>query len=235
MGRTRYALRMPALADAEQKAWSEVAAATGATFAGTTLVRGSGARQVAEALVALGGSTVVAEEAVIDPDRADPPEDSVDTVVLLHAWASSDQVDAVARAATDWLRPGGWLLMAELDTSRLFGASPRLYPSAALYQMFPEVASRLRRRCADGIFLSKAAIRAGLDHKVGAWVDRPLAGYDSPSELVAAIEFGAWRGLEHLDADDYASLLTAVGDVARDEWPMIELEPWLVVGGASRV
>ena len=110
-----------------------------------------------------------------------------------------------------------------------------MYPSALLYQMFPDVGDRLRARCTSSIGLVTAAIRAGLNGKTTTSVDRPLGVYTSASEHGAAVEFGAWRGLEHLSADGYAQLLDAVGSIEIAEWPLVEVEPWIVVAGSSRV
>lgn len=223
------------LPTAEYTAWTRVAAATGAALRGTTLVRGPGAAQVGEALLRIGATTVIAEDTRIDDPTDDPPDDTVDSVVLLHAWPSPDQVDLAAKTAVGWLRPGGWLVLADLDIERLAGAPPTIYPSATLYRTFPAVQARLRQRCASAIGLVTAAVRAGLDGKASSSVDRPVGVYASRSELRAAIEFGAWRGLEHLSREEYAELLAAVTAVDVAAWPLLDTEPWMIVAGAARV
>jgi hypothetical protein len=226
---------MADLATSERRAWSAVAAATGAAYRGTALVRGPGATQVGEALLALGASTVIAEDTLVEDPAADPPEDTLDTVILLHAWPGPHRVDDAARAATGWLRPGGWLVLADLDMDQLRAAPPNRYPSAALYRMFPETGAKLQRRSATMIGLVTAAIRAGLEGKTSVGVDRPVGVYASPSELRAAIEFGVWRGLEDLAGGDYAAVVDSVEALNIGPWPIVELEPWVVVAGMSRV
>jgi hypothetical protein len=226
---------MPDLADIERAAWTALSAATGVSYRGTTLVRGPGAREVSEALLSLGSSTVIAEEAALDADHSDPPDDAVDTVILLHAWPAPDEAADAAKAATDWLRPGGWLVMADLDIKRLQGAPLRLYPSALLYQMFPSVREHLAARCTSAIGLVTSAVRAGLDGKVTTSIDRPLGVYASASEFRAAVEFGSWRGLEQLSGDDYGHLLDGIAAIDVGRWPLVEVEPWICVAGTARV
>ena len=226
---------MPDLARVEQDAWSNVAKMTGASFRGTSLVRGPGARAVGEALLALGSSTVIAEELVLDPDRVDPPDDVVDTVVLLHAWDGVAKVDAAARAATGWLRPGGWLVLADLDVDNLLSSRPEFYPSALLYQRFPATGAYLTSRSTSMVRLVTAAVRASLDGKASVGIERPVGVYSSPSELQAAVEFGAWRGLERLTQAEYAELMTAVSGISVAKWPLVETEPWVFVAGSARV
>jgi SAM-dependent methyltransferase len=226
---------MSELARVEQDAWTHVSSITGASFEGTSLVRGPGAPSVGEALLALGSTTVIAQELITDPDRTDPPDDVVDTVVLLHAWDGTDKVDEAAKAAVGWLKPGGWLVLADLAVDALVGAPPELYPSALLYQRFPATADYLATRSASAVRLATAAVRAGLDDKASAGIDRPVGAYNSPSEFEAAVEFGAWRGLDRLSRQQYAELVTAVGEIPIAEWPLVETEPWVVVAGSARV
>ncbi|NIV89316.1 MAG: hypothetical protein GWN35_21625, partial [Actinobacteria bacterium] len=168
----------------------------------------------------------------------DPTEfarnDSVDGVVMLHAWPSPSAVDRAAAIGAAWLRRGGTLVLAELDMARLRNATPSRYPAALLYTMYPEIAASLSVRSATSLQLAMAAVRAGLRDKTVMEIDRPVGVFRGPDEHRAGIEFGCWRGLEMLDAARYGPVVDAAATVGVGEWPLVELEPWIAVIGSAR-
>lgn len=226
---------MPDLASLEAEAWEPLLAGLGLPAAGRILVRGPGAAQVAAAwqLLGYGAAGVSTDEAPVRSDEP-APDGPHGIVALLHAWAEPRDVDAVAQTAARWVQPGGVLLLADLDVAGLRTEAPRRTPAALLYQMYPDVAERLAGRSPTRIQLVMAGIRAGLDDKWSGDVARPVGVYRDAAERRAAVEFGAWRGLEDLNADQYTSLLEAVDAVDPAEWPVVEKEPWIAVTGRVR-
>lgn len=226
---------MPDLVPLEAEAWAPVLTEVGAPSTGPVVVRGPGATQVGAAWRLLGyGSDGLTTDETPLPGNEPPPNGSAAMAVLLHAWLQPRDVDVVTQRAARSVRPGGLLLLADLDLAGLRSDSARRTPAAAFYQMHPEVADRLARRSPTRTQLVMAGIRAGLDDKRSADVARPVGVYRDPSERRAAIEFGVWRGLEDLDADAYARVLDAVDSVDPAEWPLVEREPWMVVTGRVR-
>jgi hypothetical protein len=219
----------------EAEAWKSLLLGLEAPVAGPVIVRGPGAAQVGAAwrLLGYGADGLTADEAVLHGDES-AGDGTVAMAALLHAWPRPRDIDAVAQRAARWVRPGGLLLLADLDVAALRSESPRRTPAALLYQKHPEVAARLAGRSPTRIQLVMAGIRAGLDDKHAGDVQRPVGVYDDPSERRAAVEFGVWRGLEDLGAEAYARLLEAVDAVEPDEWPLVEREPWMVVTGRVR-
>jgi hypothetical protein len=219
----------------EAEAWASALLQLNVPEGGSVIVRGPGAGQVGAAwrLLGYGGRSLVANDTPVHPDD-DTQAAAADVVALLHAWPEPRTVDVTAQAAARWVRPGGVLMLAELDVVALRNDVPRRTPAALLYQMHPEVAERLAALSPTRIQLVMAGIRAGLDDKLVIDVARPVGVYRDSSERRAAVEFGAWRGLEELDARAYDALLGAVDAVLPPAWPLVESEPWMVVAGRVR-
>ncbi len=219
----------------EAAVWSDVTRAAGIEMEGTVVVRGPGAHQVGDALLRLGVTTVIADESRLGPDPTEfARNDSVDGVVMLHAWSSPSAVDRAAAIGVAWLRRGGTLVLAELDMARLRSAPPSRYPAALFYAMHPEIAATLAMRSATSLQLAMAGVRAGLRDKTALEFDRPVGVFRTPAEHRAGIEFGSWRGLEMLDSRRYGAVVDAAAALEVEEWPLAELEPWIAVIGSAR-
>ena len=162
----------------EAEAWASALNQLSVPKAGSVIVRGPGAGEVGAAwrLLGYGGGGLVADDTLLHSDD-DTQAAAADVVVLLHAWPEPRTVDATAQAAARWVRPGGVLMLAELDAVALRNDVPRRTPAALLYQMHPEVAERLAARSPTRLQLVMAGIRAGLDDKVVIDVARPVGVY----------------------------------------------------------
>jgi|GEM_PF-6944670 len=226
---------MPDLIALEAEAWGPVLADVSLPTTAAIVVRGSGAAQLAAVLRRLGyggDGLAVSEEPVRLGERVAVA--SADAAILLHAWGEPRLLDPIAQTAVRWLRPGAVLVLADLDIATLRTDSPRRTPAAMFYQLHPDVADRIAARSPTRIQLAMAGIRTGLDDVRVVDLARPVGIYDDPSERRAAVEFGAWRGLEDLASDAYTRLLDAVDMVPHSEWPLVEREPWIAVTGRVR-
>jgi hypothetical protein len=226
---------MPDVVTEETRTWGDLARSARISFEGAVVVRGPGARGIGDVLLRLGADRVIADQTQLgDPAMESARDDIVDAVILVHAWRHPSAIDEAARSAVAWVRPGGAVVLADLAVDRLRTASPAKYPSALLYRAHPELADEVERRCATSIQMATAGIRAGLDDKILIDFERPVGVYASPGEHQAAVDSGAWRGLEDLDPADHVSLVTAVGSLRVGTWPLVEREPWVVLCGRSR-
>ncbi len=162
------------------------------------------------------------------------PADSVDATLLFSPWTNASQVGAVAKEAIRITRPGGRVALGTLDAGTLLDASPSAYPAALGFQLFPDLASRLRDAHRHDAMIGIELLRAGIHDVVVDPFDVPMAYYDSLDECVADVEAGAWPGTDTLDDARRQILAHEVRRLLKGRrFPLVDELPWLIARGTK--
>lgn len=210
-------------------------------------IAGEAAVEIAEAFTAAGGPPLVLESArfaLLSRSTSHPsagrvrdlPSQSVDLVVLRRAWHRPGEVAEALLIARDRTVPGGEVIGADLDVSKLLaGPSPR-YPGRLFYLAAPEAADGLRASTATPGLLSTEAVRAGLKPVELATYDDVRGTYETAAELWQAIRARGWRGAAWTAAERQGAVLDAVAaslGTAVPAGPAVDREPWYAVLGMN--
>lgn len=157
---------------------------------------------------------------------------SIDLVVLRHVVeeqsALSDVLDEVYRI----LRPGGGVLVSDVNVGAMLDGGFHGYPVRVLYDMFPEALEGEVRRHIDSADLDIETVRAGFKDVISYDVGEVRAVLETPEEFLAYVEHGGWRSVDLLDDEEREALVASLRRspfLAGD--PITDREAWHVVRG----
>lgn len=208
-------------------------------------IAGESAAEFAEDLVRRGGPplAIEADQFALLSDALDPPsvgrvrdlpEGAVDLVILRRAWRSHTDVADALTAAARAVRPGGEVVAADLDVSRLLaGPSPR-YPVRLLYLAEPQAGEQLAASTASPGLLGSEAVRVGLHDVVSLTYDDERGVYEGAADLWSGIQRGGWRGAPSVPQERVGSLFEDVASSMAVAVPggwAVDREPWYAVIG----
>jgi hypothetical protein len=172
------------------------------------------------------------------PDDArsldDLPTGSADFVVLRRAWESRPGMGQAVRGAFAMLRPGGCVVVAEIDAARLLEGPAVRYPDRVLYDADPGLAGSVRVAAMERTVLAVEMVRAGFRRVAVADVEVERGRHASAADYWQALASSARRPLAALPAEDAERLIEEVaGDLARlaPLGPVVDREPWLMATG----
>lgn len=208
-------------------------------------IAGESAADFAEDLVRRGAPplAVEADRFALLSDALDPPavgrlrdlpEGAVDLVVLRRAWRSRTDVAGALAAAVRAVRPGGEVVVADLDVNRLLGGPSPRYPVRLLYLAEPEAAERLTASTASPGVLGSEAGRVGLRDVVTITYDDERGAYEEVAGLWAGIRQRGWRGAAWVSQERARSLFEGVASAMAGAIPAgwaVDREPWYAVIG----
>jgi SAM-dependent methyltransferase len=141
------------------------------------------------------------------PDDTRLPAGTLDFVIVRHGWGSAAGVAAVVDEAARILRPGGVLVLGDLDFDRLMRGRTRSYASKLLYQRYPAIARQIRAGLAMITDLSTELVRAGFGDVTALVVDETLGRYDDPADFLVAVRHNGWRGIADLEPGELDRLV----------------------------
>lgn len=156
-------------------------------------------------------------------------DDSVAAVVALAAWSRPSQVRAVAEEAVRITRPGGVVVLGDVDAGVLTTGPPRAFPASRFYRAHPAAAAALTARTAPASSLAIEAVRSRLDDVGAMTADRLIGVFGSASEYLAAIADGLWRGADAIDEATGSATAAAITSTLR--YPAEDHQPWRFVRG----
>ena len=232
--------------------WATILRALGVLDRGSVLVAGEAAAALGSIVQENGGpplaydrpdlALLTAAGPDVPPgfDAATPaatglPAASVDSVVLRHAWNGVARLGPAVDEAARILRPGGALLLADLDLPELMSANAARYPSQILYASAPDVRAAVNATLAP-FDLSVTAGRAGFDGLRGLEVDETAGTFDRMG-FVDYVRAGGWRGWELLSPEREAAIVERVEralPLIAPVGPVVDREPWRYVIGVKR-
>ena len=215
----------------------------------SVLIAGDRAGLVAEELARTGSPPIAStgarlallsesgESAIDDgtPGATGLPDDSIDTLIVRHAWNGIRECGPVLSEAERILRPGGTIVAADLDWRRLLDAAPLRYPARILYDLRPGLAARLAAESVTPAELGMLVTRE-FRHVHGIDIDETLGIFPDAAAYSRMLRRHGWRGMEFLDDDDAARILdeaTAATARIAAGGGVIEREPWRVLAGTK--
>lgn len=166
----------------------------------------------------------------------DLPAGSTDLVVIRRAWTHPGEVEAALVAAMQAVRPGGEVVVADLDARRLVAGPTQRYPVRLLYSSMPDVAERLMVSTASPGLLGAAAVRVGLREVAGYTYDDELSEHEDAASLWAGIRERGWRGSAWVSQDRSGPLFDQLATALARAIPAgsaVDREPWYAVIGSS--
>ncbi len=229
----------------QAEGWATLVPDLGLDWGEATLILGEGAAQLADAygragaaepghktddFVLLGG----AESSHLHPSALDTgmADESVDLAVLRAVVGEQSALSEVLDEVYRILRPGGGVLVTDVNVKAMLDAGFHHYPVRVLYDMFPEVLEAEVRRHLDSAELDIETVRAGFKDVISYDVDEVKALFETPDEFLAYVERGAWRSFDLIDDEEREALLATLraspllgGD------PIMDREAWHVVRG----
>jgi SAM-dependent methyltransferase len=219
--------------------WKRLIEEIGIPLDGPLLVVGRG-RQVAEAIQMAGARATltvdppaVIGEAGIEvtggtASATGLPDGSVAGVVALAAWPDVRALRSVVDEAVRVTRPGGVVVLGEVDREILTEGPPGTFTASAFYRAHPEAVPGLRR-AASLAALALDAVRTGL-HDVGTMTaDRLLAVFRTREEYVEAVNAGLWRGADRVADEERTATLERIMESLAP--PFEDRQPWVFVRG----
>ncbi len=234
----------------ETPQWASIAVDLGAPIGRSTLIIGDRAAEVGESFQRAGAPPAAYERADLVLLTRDPPEvdfeaataratgfpnDSIDLVVVRHAWRSRPELGGVLAEAARVCRPAGGVLAGELDLERLVGSPAARYPSRLQFDLQPELLADFRTRTVLPTALSLELGRAGLRSVVMASIDEARGHFASVDDYLTYARAGGWRSLQFLDEEGINRLLTRAAELLPriGMGPLVDREPWHLAWGRS--
>lgn len=229
--------------------WSGLLATLDVQWDGTTVVTGTGAESIADAIqragarpIAGSGESVAVCSSSGAFDLTDATsaatgldDDVADLVIVSHGWTGPSTVGPALGEARRIARPGAPVIACELDFGRILRSRPAQYLSSLLYRARPDVAAAVAARHIDPAILEISMVRAGLRASQVTRFERTvrLAPLD---EYLADVSVRGWRGAELVDAADSDAIVASVEEIAprlARQGIVTETEPWVVVRGRA--
>ncbi len=161
---------------------------------------------------------------------------SLDLVALRHAWVSAAGLEAAVAEAHRVLAPGGALVLAEPDLTRLLTSQVARYPSQILYRMHPEIAAALAATLVSPGELGAEVVRAGFVRVAAIDVEDSIGTFSPPEYLRFLAERG-WPASAPLSDAEIAGVVDAVDGLLpklAPIGPIVEREPWRLVRAVKR-
>ncbi|HHC07383.1 MAG TPA: hypothetical protein ENK55_01505 [Actinobacteria bacterium] len=159
-------------------------------------------------------------------------DDAVDAVFMLSAWGDPALMGQVAREAVRITRPGGTVVLGDVDAAVLTESSPAAYRAALLYETYPWVGDRIRDAHAHEAMLGIELLRAGIHPVQADQRDLPMGYFDDADAYEAAVARGLWPGVLLLDEADRGRLLAELRRSLVDaRFPVADVQPWMLAHG----
>jgi SAM-dependent methyltransferase len=227
--------------------WSELILGLDLAPGGEILMAGKGVAEI-ELPQGAGQRWSNGDLAVIT--RGDPPAEtatilasgleanSMDLVILRDAGGSHRRLPKVLREAYRVLKPGGGLLMTELNAEALLDSTPQHYLQRLLSQAHPQVGEYLLDTHPAALDFAIEVVRAGFKDADSYSLDFPLGHFDDYQAHTDFVAVDGWRGLDRLSADDRDLFLLDLPDLVSRVVPgdsFFDLEPITVARGFKPV
>ncbi len=161
------------------------------------------------------------------------PTGAFDAVLALSAWSRPDRVGAVAGEALRLTRPGGTIVLGDLDAVVLVAGPPAAYRAAVLYARHPDLARRLVAAHEHTVMLGVELLRGGVHPVTVERMDLPMAFLDGPEAYASAVRAGLWPGFVDLSPEERDEVLAALADSLRPpvRFPIVDRQPWVIARG----
>ena len=181
-------------------------------------------------LVSLGDGPALEADSTVVASGLDAA--SVDAVVMVDAWRTHHELDAVTAEARRIVRPGGKVWLASLNIEGLENATPSVRPSALFYARGGAVSPVVESR--NEVFASTelSLLRAGF-RSMETWpMDLPVAAFDDVESYVDAVGAGMWPGVEALEPTQVQQLSAEIRSfLSGAATPIVDHQPWLLASG----
>ncbi len=223
--------------------WSELILGLDLAPAGEILMAGIG---VSEIQLPEGSGQRWTNGELVAITRGDPPPEaatalgtglddgSMDLVILRDAAGSHRRLPKVLHEAHRVLKPGGGLLITELNAEALLESTPQHYLQRLLSQAHPDVGQHLLETHPAALDLAIELVRAGFKDADSYSLDFPLGQFHDAQAHTDFVAVDGWRGLEKLSTDDRDLFLLDLPDLVGQVVPgsdFFDLEPVTVARG----
>ena len=157
---------------------------------------------------------------------------SIDACVLLEAWSSPGELDAVVIEARRITRTDGQVWLGEVDIETLVAGTAGTQRSAAFYRARGEAPVA---RSGSVSPTSLALLRGRFGAIETSRVLLPMASFADADGYIGAVLAGMWFGVEDLSVAEKAQLERDLRrDLREERFPIVEYRPWVVSRGRKR-
>mgnify|MGYP001814656939 CR=1 FL=1 len=154
---------------------------------------------------------------------------SVDAFAFLEGAAHPGELDAVVSEARRIVRPGGVVVLGELDREAVLTGTASTRRSAAFHRT---VGLDMPSRPGAVAPTATALVRGRISNVESTKRLLPLAAFSDAEAYVSAAFGGMWFGVERLSVADRASLeRSLLRDLRSEVFPLVEFRPWIISRG----
>ncbi|MDP8958785.1 MAG: class I SAM-dependent methyltransferase [Actinomycetota bacterium] len=229
--------------------WVGILRDLGLKWGEATLVMGEGAELLAESYQRAGsppvahqrpGYLVLARERQGDRlDQVGPlatglANDSLDLVVMRHAVPKQAMLARALREAYRVLKPGGGVLVSDVDVNAMIDSTTHRYPSRLQYTVVPDVLPLEMARHVASADLSVEVVRASFKDVDAYDVDQEFGEFDDPDAYWEFVRERGWRSFDLMTEAQVEMVLSTLRRLLprlASTRGLVEREPWHVTRG----
>lgn len=183
---------------------------------------GSGKRLTVGDLVLVTRGATLSDWASVTATGLD--DDSLDLVMFRDAFGSLNRLAPVLREAYRILKPGGGVMITELDAETLLESQPQKYPQVLLSRMYPHVGEYLLRRHPRPMDIAIGLVKTGFKDGDEYRLDVPLGHFRDYQTYVDSVAVEGWRGMDQITPEQRTALLEQLAELMETVAPAGEFD-----------